>query len=238
MQSALVYITLPGERIPLKSLVIGNTIKTNKQDVNITKSLEIETKHAGWFWIDKQKIAICHNPIYYTPEIEDYVIVQVTGKNSEYYFCDLGNGLIYNLNQMDFEGATKKNKPNIQIGQFIYARVIELNHYLKGKLSCINPQSKKEWTTGENLFRELIGGVIVDLPLNFVQSLLSSQTKPELFKEISKHSSFEVCVGKNGRIWIKGNDAVLIINLLKRCAPLQLEQQLNLINKFASQFQQ
>ncbi|CAK90577.1 unnamed protein product (macronuclear) [Paramecium tetraurelia] len=134
---------------------------------------------------------------------------------------------------MGFEGATKKNKSNIQVGQLLYARVTELNHYLKGKLSCINPQSKTK-----NLFRELIGGVIVDLPLNFVQSLLSSQTKPELFKVISQHSSFEICVGKNGRMWVKGLDAVLIINLLKRCAPMQLDQQLNLINKFASQFQQ
>lgn len=46
---------------------------------------------------------------------------------------------------MDFEGATKKNKPNISNGQWLYSRVTELNHYLKGKLSCINPASKKEW---------------------------------------------------------------------------------------------
>jgi len=46
---------------------------------------------------------------------------------------------------MDFEGATKKNKPNLQVGQYIFSRITETNHYLKGKLSCINPNSKKEW---------------------------------------------------------------------------------------------
>ncbi|CAK90578.1 unnamed protein product (macronuclear) [Paramecium tetraurelia] len=69
MQSALVYITLPREKIILKSVVTGNTIKINKQDVNITKSLEIESKHTGWILIDQQKIAIFHSPIYYTPKL-------------------------------------------------------------------------------------------------------------------------------------------------------------------------
>ncbi|CAD8142278.1 unnamed protein product [Paramecium octaurelia] len=142
---------------------------------------------------------------------------------------------------MDYEGATKKNKPNVQV---VYFRVIELNRYLKkkGKLSCINLQSKKTngyfniQTTGENLYREQAGGVIVDLPLNFLQSLLSFQAKPELFKEISKYSSFEVFLGKNGRIWIKGHDAVLI-NFIKKMCTLIIRLTINLINKFSSQFQ-
>ncbi|CAD8048960.1 unnamed protein product [Paramecium sonneborni] len=89
MQSAVVYITLPGETISLKSMISGNTIKTNKQDINITKQLEIETLHVGWFWVDQQKIAICHNPIYYQPEINDYVIVQVTVRIVNIIFVNL-----------------------------------------------------------------------------------------------------------------------------------------------------
>jgi len=33
---------------------------------------------------------------------------------------------------------------------------------------------------------------------------------------LAKSTTFEVCVGKNGKIWIKGLDAVLIINILKK----------------------
>lgn len=46
---------------------------------------------------------------------------------------------------MDFEGATKRNRPNLQVGQIVYARITEVSGYLKGKVSCINPKSKKEW---------------------------------------------------------------------------------------------
>lgn len=56
---------------------------------------------------------------------------------------------------MDFEGATKKNKPNLHVGQYLFARITETNHYLKGKLSCINPNSKKEWVFLHKYFYRL-----------------------------------------------------------------------------------
>jgi hypothetical protein len=36
MQTALVYITIPGETIPIKNLTSSLTIKTAKRDVEIT----------------------------------------------------------------------------------------------------------------------------------------------------------------------------------------------------------
>lgn len=84
---------------------------------------------------------------------------------------------------LDFEGASKKNKPNIDIGSYVYCRVLESNKYLRylyykyiilrilkhinlfiffiklrPKLTCINPNSKKEWTSGEAFFGELKDG--------------------------------------------------------------------------------
>ena len=64
------------------------------------------------------------------------------------------------------------------VGSLVYARVIELSGYLRGRLSCVNPKSKKEWTTGESLFGELVGGVCINVPISFTELLLSKQKKP------------------------------------------------------------
>jgi exosome complex component RRP40 len=66
------------------------------------------------------------------------------------YFCSIGSGSQFILSSLDFEGATKKNRPNIQVGSLIYARVVEANSLLRGKISCINPKSKKEWVKNQN----------------------------------------------------------------------------------------
>ncbi len=101
------------------------------------------------------------------------MIATVNKKTSENYLCSFKCGSEYLLNVLDFEGATKKNRPNLEVGSLIYARIVENSGYLRGKLSCINPTSKKEWVTGESLFGELIDGFCIDVPLHFSEHLLS-----------------------------------------------------------------
>jgi len=37
-----------------------------------------------------------------------------------------------------FDGATKRNKPNLNPGDLIYARISEYSKFLGAKLSCLN----------------------------------------------------------------------------------------------------
>ena len=41
------------------------------------------------------------------------------------------------LGQLEFDNASKKNKPNLLNGAAIYCRVVEINRYLGVKLSCV-----------------------------------------------------------------------------------------------------
>jgi exosome complex component RRP40 len=43
------------------------------------------------------------------------------------------------LGAYDFEGATKRNKPELQVGTLIYARVEDISIFLKTKLMCTDP---------------------------------------------------------------------------------------------------
>ena len=47
------------------------------------------------------------------------------------------------LGLYEFMGATKKNKPTLQPGSIVYCRVIEINKFIKPKLSCISLTNKK-----------------------------------------------------------------------------------------------
>ncbi len=38
----------------------------------------------------------------------------------------------------EFEGATKKNRPFLNPGNIVYARVIDTNKYLRTQISCIS----------------------------------------------------------------------------------------------------
>jgi exosome complex component RRP40 len=214
-------------------------VKTSKCDYDLLKSgegVELKCRHGGWVWSAEKetelRVALFGCSDQYYPQKDDYVIVVVSGKTNDNYFCSLGSGTSYVLSALDFEGATKKNRPNLAVGSLVYARVIETSGCLRGRISCINPKSKKEWITGEGLFGELSEGLCVDVPLHFTNHLLSKQKKPQFFKELSKHATFEVCLGRNGKIWIKCasmDHSILITNLMRKASTLDEVEQLNLI---------
>ena len=51
MEKALIYIALPGERIPISDIAQDpTTLQTSKRDLEINKDLTLTIKSAGWLW--------------------------------------------------------------------------------------------------------------------------------------------------------------------------------------------
>jgi exosome complex component RRP40 len=71
---------------------------------------------------------------------------------------------------MAFEGATKRNKPNIAIGALVYARVVVANKHMEAELSCTSPHFKKEWVTRQSLFGELEQGYAFRVSLRLART--------------------------------------------------------------------
>lgn len=74
----------------------------------------------------------------YEPTKGDLVIGTIKMKSADYYIVDIGAPLDATLGALEFDGATKKNKPNIAQGSLVYCRVTEYSKYLGAKLSCFN----------------------------------------------------------------------------------------------------
>ena len=58
------------------------------------------------------------------------VIGVVTARNSEFYTLDIRAHSPAILPVLEFEGATKRNRPDIRVGAAIYARVARLSPHL------------------------------------------------------------------------------------------------------------
>ena len=70
-------------------------------------------------------------------------------KLSEYYRVNIFSGTTAMLGRLSFEGATKRNKPELKRGDLIYARVALAHKDLETELTCVSSSgSKKEWSSG------------------------------------------------------------------------------------------
>ncbi len=169
-------------------------------------------------------VGLAVHPAVYCIRQEDQVIGMVSGKVGEYYLLDLGQHQVALLGIYEFEGATKKNRPVLPEGTLVYCKVKQTCTHLRSKLSCKSKQTKKEWMTGEAYYGELKEGMLLSVQVSTARRL--EKEGDGLFKQIGGLCNFEVCVGVNGRVWVKGqtvNDTVVISNILQQLDQKGLE---------------
>lgn len=130
----------------------------------------------------------------YVPVKEERVIGIITNRGSDSYKVDIGGALPASLPSLAFEGATKKNKPNLQIGDIVYARLCVANKDMEPELDCTDGSGK---STG---LGQLLGGFMINCSLGLSRKLLSKEFV--LLKCLGKYFPFECTVGMNGRVWI------------------------------------
>lgn len=78
------------------------------------------------------------------PSANDLVLGIITSRLSESYKVDIGCNLQATLNFAGFEGTTKKNRPNLTIGDLVFARVSIANKDLEPELVCLDTDNKSE----------------------------------------------------------------------------------------------
>ncbi|KAI6178562.1 hypothetical protein M3Y98_00514100 [Aphelenchoides besseyi] len=85
-----------------------------------------------------------------------------------------------------FEGATKRNKPNIKTGSLIY-----------GQLTCVDNDQRAQ---GMGVIQT--PGTVIQIPLSAARRLLKPNNK--LISALGEHLKFELVVGMNGHVMITG----------------------------------
>jgi exosome complex component RRP40 len=150
----------------------------------------------------------------YMPEKNHFVVGVIKNKIGDNLLVDINAPLDATLPGLDFDGATKRNKPNLNTGDLVYARVSEFSKFTGAKLSCLNAGYSAKCVLGE-----LKGGTIV-YGLSGRETMIESK-----IETIQKHCQFEVAFGKNSVLWFSCPDSkteMVLYNifsqLLKGCS--------------------
>lgn len=99
------------------------------------------------------------------------------------------------INKLQFPGATKKNRPDVNVGDLVFAKILIANRDLEPELICVDAHGKK------GKLGVLTDGFAFNCSINLVRKILNE--KCPLIKALSKEVPFEMAAGMNGKIWIK-----------------------------------
>ncbi|KAK6030109.1 hypothetical protein OSTOST_03769 [Ostertagia ostertagi] len=119
---------------------------------------------------------------------------------SDFYKLEIGTPENATISFLAFEGATKRNRPDLKIGDVVYAQVMDEFAHADVELTCVDAVSRARG------LGVLSGGFLFKVSCNLARRLLSSHS--QLLKLLGKDYKFEITVGLNGRVWLKG--AVLV----------------------------
>ncbi|KAL8450486.1 hypothetical protein Emag_003176 [Eimeria magna] len=167
-----------------------------------------------------QNVLPPHAPVYvccssncrYTPRVGDLVVGVVTSKGSEYYGVNIRSSSPARLAAVGgFEGATRRNKPQLSVGSVLLLRLSHLSPLLGAEVTCCSSNCSKPWTSSEKVLGELRDGIIVELPIPFALSLLCRDSL--ILQLLGSRVPFEIAVGFNGRVWIRAATNVLSMRL-------------------------
>lgn len=150
-------------------------------------------------WTEKV-VYINTNTKRYTPANRDYVVGVVSQRLADVYRVRLQEySKPVRLSHLAFQGATKKNKPNLNPGDVVYGRITHCDRDTEVEMECVDSASGKSMGFGQ-----LQEGNIVSVGLGFARRLLF-EGHPVLDAIGAKHQ-YELAIGVNGRIWVKAND--------------------------------
>lgn len=170
------------------NIVLGPGLRRYVDQIIVCKSGILKKANCTYF-VD------CHQKRY-IPVKGEAVVGVITSKAGDFYKVDIGSSEQASLNYLAFEGATKKYRPNVNIGDTIYATVLGASKDMETELVCIDGFGKK------GKFGVLESdGFLFTCSLNLIRKTLNS--KCPLLKCLGKEVPFEIAVGMNGKVWIK-----------------------------------
>ncbi|XP_063044125.1 exosome complex component RRP40 [Engraulis encrasicolus] len=212
----------PESNIKPEKLICGPGLRRDGENVSVCKCGILRHKPPNVFWIDSQQKR-------YVPVKGETVIGIVTNKSGDIFKVDVGGSEAASLSYLAFEGATKRNRPNVQVGDLVFGQFLIANKDMEPELVCIDSCGR---ANGMGVFGE--GGLLFTVSLGLVRRLLSPQS--DLVKEFSSLFPCELVVGMNGRVWVKAHSTqhtLILANLLQSAEHMTSKQRQQLFKRVA-----
>uniref|UniRef100_A0A3Q3G4I3 Exosome complex component RRP40 n=1 Tax=Labrus bergylta TaxID=56723 RepID=A0A3Q3G4I3_9LABR len=156
-------------------------------------------------------------------------VVHAGIKSGDIFKVDFGGSEQASLSYLAFEGATKRNRPNVQVGDLVFAQFVVANKDMEPELVCVDSGGR---ANGMGVFGG--GGLLFTVSLGLVRRLLSPQS--DLMQDLQKLFPCELVVGMNGRLWVRSSSTqrtLIIANLLQSCETMTAPQRKALFARVA-----
>jgi len=204
-----------------KVLRVGSGLRQDGDSIMTTKAGTLQfQKNINKYWMEGSQKR-------YIPNVEDVLIGIVVDRRYEMFIVDVGGPTFASLPILAFEGATRRNTPNLQIGAALYARVVNAHRDSDPELACTDASGKAAG------FGPLKGGYIFECTTGLARRLLSKPTCPVL-EALGKSLSYEIAVGLNGRVWVnaaKPATTIVVSNAILNAEFLSSTQQHIMVKK-------
>mmetsp|Transcript_27235 Transcript_27235/g.56270 ORF Transcript_27235/g.56270 Transcript_27235/m.56270 type:complete len:380 (-) Transcript_27235:128-1267(-) len=176
-------------------------------------------------------------------------IIEDQKASADYYRVQIFGSHPALLHVLNFEGATKRNRPQLEPGCLIFCRVIKSfgGGRMDPEVSCKvgggsastggsgkaavgydddGGASRKDWLTNEGTYGPLYGGTSFRVSLGLARELLSP--KSVVLAALDQSGvPFEIAVGVNGMVWVNSSEAgymIMILNAIKNSEVMTKEQ--------------
>ncbi|EDQ85408.1 uncharacterized protein MONBRDRAFT_38871 [Monosiga brevicollis MX1] len=222
-------VVVPGDRFPLPDsgkVVLGPGLTTQQSSHGsegvVTHGGILRQKGEATFWVD----IATHNP--QTAE-GDQVLGIIIGNAGEGFLVDIGGASNALLPGLAFEGATRRNRPRLNPGDLVLARLKVANRDMDPELTCVTSGGKSAG------MGHLEGGLLREISLGLCRRLRGKNCR--VLTELGSRKKFELCVGMNGRMWLKTEapmDAVLLANAIEASELMSDKQVTKLVNRISS----
>ncbi|XP_077612289.1 exosome complex component RRP40 [Crocuta crocuta] len=210
-------------------VVCGPGLRRSGDRLLVTKCGRLRYKEPGGgggsggvYWVDSQQKR-------YVPVKGDHVIGIVTAKSGDIFKVDVGGSEPASLSYLAFEGATKRNRPNVQVGDLIYGQFVVANKDMEPEKVCIE-------SCGRANGMGVIGqdGLLFKVTLGLIRKLLAPDC--EILQEVGKLYPLEIVFGMNGRIWVKAKtiqQTLILANILEACEHMTSDQRKQIFSRLA-----
>nr|CAD7205474.1 unnamed protein product [Timema douglasi] len=191
-------VVLPGDKVceisedQKKRVILGPGLRLNVDQVLISKCGILRMKNANVYWVDSHQKR-------YIPSRGETVVGVVTNKSGEVFRVDIGSSDQASLSYLAFEGATKKLRPDVNVGDIVFARLITASKDMEPELVCVDSYGK-----AGKLGILSPEGFIFSCSLNLVRKILR-QNCP-LLKILGHEIPHEIAIGMNGKVWVKARN--------------------------------
>lgn len=205
---------------------LGGGLRQDNDYVLATKAGRLKHTKPNKYWVEGSQKR-------YIPSAEDVVIGLVVDRRSENFTVDIGAPSFATLGVFSFEGASRRNVPNLQAGSALYMRVLKAHRDMTPELSCVDATGKASG------FGQLKNGFVFECSTGLARALLSRPTCPVL-DALGKRLSFEIAVGLNGRVWVNApsvSTIILVSNAIMNAEFLSATQQQSMVQKLLQRVQ-